>query len=362
MITGRTLVSLENGDLATINNETGDIEIIGLGLVLSDIAVSSSNRLFGVTSSKDLYEIDLQDGSFSQIGNLRTGNVVVDALGFDGTGQLYGAGDSAFYRVNTSTGQATLVAQDSSYQSSGDIIFDPANNWFWGTSQGNGTDVLYRISLDGTFTPVGDIGFQEVYGITLDSQGELLGYTSSREQIVIDTATGAGIVDRSLSSLNSDIFGATEYNLSVTPTDFIGSEIQLEIDSPNQGTPLIEPVTATVDDSVEFMSPYSAAAGASVVPHQFDISSSSIRYQIDPSTSSSQFGSGSFNGYIFTDISDTLPAITNVSIDESETTLNLDESDVTFNSDQIFINVGRIILASRTSTRIRCTNPSTLND
>jgi len=119
---------------------------------------------------------------------------------------------------------------------------------------------------------------------------------------------------------------------------FIGSELQLEIFSPSFDTPIIAPVSAVVGDGVEFSDPYPEQS-PQLVEGSIDISATSIVYQIDPSTSFSSFTSGSFNGYVLTDLLDTLPAIADVSINAAGTTLGVEASDITFTEDQIRANV-----------------------
>jgi len=126
----------------------------------------------------------------------------------------------------------------------------------------------------------------------------------------------------------------------MTPSNFIGSEIQLEIFSPNFQTPIIDPVSAIVGDDIEFSTPYPGQSNL-IVEATIDLSDNTVAYQISDQVSPGlfSFASGSFNGYVLTDLLGTLPAITNVIIDTSETTIGIDVSDVTFNEDQILVNV-----------------------
>jgi hypothetical protein len=77
---------------------------------------AGSNRLYGTTTlTNRLYEIDRTTGLATPIGNV--GVPLMRGLAFDNaTGTLYGThgvgpfdADDALYRINTSTGQATLV-------------------------------------------------------------------------------------------------------------------------------------------------------------------------------------------------------------------------------------------------------------
>jgi PEP-CTERM motif len=135
--------------------------------------------------------------------------VFINALGFSSKNVLYGAGDSGFYTINTSTGAASLVANISGFNSSGDLVFDPVNNRFLGTSGffNSTSDTLFSISLNGTATAIGSIGFSDVYGLFFEN-GTLFGYTANREQITIDLTTGAGTFNKNVTGGIGFIWGA----------------------------------------------------------------------------------------------------------------------------------------------------------
>lgn len=129
------------------------------------------------------------------------------------------------------------------------------------------------------------------------------------------------------------------------PLDSIeGAKIQLEIFSPNRENLISETATATVGDNVEFnVLPSLALPNAYLVSSNIDITGVSateatIRYEINDRTDTS-FNTGDFNGYVLTDISDKIPPIENVTIDESENSLGLASSDVTFSENSIEMNV-----------------------
>ncbi len=61
-------------------------------------------------------------------------------------------------------------------------------------------------------------------------------------------------------------------------------------------------------------------------------------YEVD-SNGDSSYLEAEFNGFAIIDISDSLPAIVNITIDESNTTIGIDTSDVVFTEDRLAVNV-----------------------
>ena len=121
-----------------------------------------------------------------------------------------------------------------------------------------------------------------------------------------------------------------------------GAEIQLESFSPNLQTPSSVPMTAIIGDGVEFSSS-TPLPGNDLASSYIDITGgiaggASIRYEINDRTDTSLLAAD-FNGIVLTDISDEIPPIKNVTIDESENTLGLASSDVTFSENTIEMNL-----------------------
>ena len=119
----------------------------------------------------------------------------------------------------------------------------------------------------------------------------------------------------------------------------LGSRIQLEgfypdLDSPVYTTP-IKTITAS---DIEF--PNLAQYVFNAVNVDIDFTDSSITITFTGNMGHfSRFLSATFNGYVFTDIDDTIPDFMGFSIDTSVTTLGIQPSAVTFNKNQLFINV-----------------------
>ena len=175
----------------------------------TDIALSSSNQLFGNTFS-ELYSVNTTTGTTSLIGELGVSDL--NALGFSNSNVLYGAGTSGnFYTINTSTGVASLLAKIPGFTSSGDIVYNPSTNTFLatsrtGTAPGTGDD-LFSITQTGIATDIGKIGFSNVFGLVFNG-GTLFGYTDNNQQLIINPTTGAGTLAQALTGNRGSIFGA----------------------------------------------------------------------------------------------------------------------------------------------------------
>ena len=127
---------------------------------------------------------------------------------------------------------------------------------------------------------------------------------------------------------------------NLNASGFEGKEIQLETFSPNKETPISNKLVVTVGEGFEFTDlDNQELSGANLVDTHIDFSVNSILLDFSESTPSTRFGSATFNGYIFTDVSGAIPKISNVTIDETITTLGLDSSDITFTEDTIEVNV-----------------------
>lgn len=84
------------------------------------------------------------------------------------------------------------------------MVFDTVNQQFWATSSSN---KLFTIGLDGTLNEIGDLGFQNVYGLFFDN-GTLYGHTAVGQQITIDTTTGQGTFDKNITGHQGNIWGS----------------------------------------------------------------------------------------------------------------------------------------------------------
>jgi hypothetical protein len=211
---GLNFISTYPGQVGVINTSTGAFTEVASGSFMADIALSSGNKLFGSDFS-NLVGINPALGTFSTIGSF---GASINGLGFASNNSLYGTGSSGFYGINTLTGAASLIANIAGFSSSGDLAYDVANNRFLATSGG---DSLWSIALNGSATKIGDIGFSQVYGLLFD-QATLYGY-AGKQQIAIDTATGAGTFSKDLAGVIGDSAGAASATPVPEPVTVLGS-------------------------------------------------------------------------------------------------------------------------------------------
>jgi RHS repeat-associated protein len=124
--------------------------------------------------------------------------------------------------------------------------------------------------------------------------------------------------------------------------NFTGADIQLQYFFPTLDAPARETLIATVNDDVEFsLSSFDDNPSDNDFEsgYTIDITSNSILYQsVEAPVEDPFYVSAEFNGLVFTDATDTLPAIQNVTIDSSSTTFGIDASDITFTEDTILVN------------------------
>lgn len=202
---GTFYVSTNDYQIGAFDDLTGSYTQLASTPTFTDIALSPSEQLFGITFNK-LYSVDLDSGTNNYVGRLGKGKSL-NALGFSNDGILYGAGGSNFYSIDTSSGAASQISSISGFSSSGDIVFDAARDLFWATSTG---DSLWSIKRDGVGTKIGDIGYGAVYGLAFGDDKTLFGYTAYQDQLAINLGTGTGTFVRKISGLNSQrIWGAT---------------------------------------------------------------------------------------------------------------------------------------------------------
>jgi hypothetical protein len=179
------------------------------GTVLTDIA-TFGNDTFAVANPNNLYRIDPNTSTYTLLGNLVSiANTTITSLGYTSSGVLYAAASGGeFYTVDTTTAKVNLVAKIPGFAASGDLAFDAASGRFFATSQdraNGGSDSLYSIGLSGDATLIGNVGFNQVWGLAFEN-GTLYGFTP-REQIKINLTTGVGTLDKAVSPLNTAISG-----------------------------------------------------------------------------------------------------------------------------------------------------------
>ena len=125
-------------------------------------------------------------------------------------------------------------------------------------------------------------------------------------------------------------------------SNFLGTEIQLQYLYPSITSTPTENSVATVNDDVEFqLASYDPDPSNSEFQPGYiiDIDGTSITYQaVESPVDSPQFVPADFNGIVFSDVADTLPAITGVVLNPSETSSRLASSEIAFTENTISVN------------------------
>jgi hypothetical protein len=174
------------GNLATVNVQTGQVNLIGnLGVVLTDIAFDPSGNLYGVSFTA-LYSVNKANAQTTLIGNHSiTG---ANALVFAGDGTLYSAGTSTtnLYTINVATGVGTSLGS-MGFASGGDLAFNSGNLYL--ASAASTLVLIDLLNLSNT-TQIGAFGVPSVFGLATGDDGVLYGVAGT-QIFSVNTATGA---------------------------------------------------------------------------------------------------------------------------------------------------------------------------
>jgi hypothetical protein len=226
--------------------------------LLTDIALSPNGKLYGIGRHSDgsdtLYSID---PSLSAENRLQAVNTITSAQGVKLTNtfnalelsadnKLYGigSGSNKLYQIDIKTSVAIPIADlPTGFSSSGDLVYDKANNRLLATSKDTSTtDSLWQIPLanPGQSAKVGQIGFVGVQGIDFEN-GKLTGFTTTgagseavANRIRINADNGTGTLDLVIPSngLLGGISGA-----ATIPDSLPIATLPTNIGSKSQGSP-----------------------------------------------------------------------------------------------------------------------------
>jgi hypothetical protein len=185
--------NLPTGQFGTLDLQTGVFTQTGTlpgGIVGGDMARLPGGPLFAVDTSSNLILINPVNASVTLLGH--SGNNI-EALAIRQDGTLFGLSYQNLYRIDTTTGAATLVGQMGNFVPpvSFDATFDSAGNLFLVEQNGASTSSLYKVNAStGLATLVGSTGFS-VTGLDYEG-GTLYGFTLDGKLISINTQTGVG--------------------------------------------------------------------------------------------------------------------------------------------------------------------------
>jgi hypothetical protein len=203
-------LSLSDGRVGQLD-ESGNFLGANINRILTDIAKDSSNQLWGISFSS-LYRLNNDASQAEFVGNLGRGSDV-NALDFDNNDRLIATDASGtIYQIDTLTGAALTVGSinDAKFDSSGDLVFDESRNVFYATSESNffgGSDILYQFDLRGNSRRIGEIGFSNVFGLSIDG-GILSGYTNDGRELEISRSSGSASVVDFIDVGFAEIYGA----------------------------------------------------------------------------------------------------------------------------------------------------------
>ena len=204
-----------------------------------------------------------------------------------------------------------------------------------GTSASGDLNAYIFVDSDNSLPPIQNI-IIDTAATTLDIDSNDIFFTE--DSFVVNVA---GVDYTQGDTIKLDFaFGAedslpTEEPTETSNSNFLGAELQYQTYSPNFDTPIGDPLTATVGDGIEF----DLGIGGNGITGGFvDIRENSIVYEVD-FTEDSFFTEAEFNGFVILDVSNSLPAIENITIDPSGTTLDISEFDLVFTEDGLAVNL-----------------------
>ncbi|HRI43952.1 MAG TPA: hypothetical protein PLL78_10565 [Fimbriimonadaceae bacterium] len=163
-------------------------------VLLQGTEARATERLVALDSSRAIYELDMNNGSKTQIGTVSANASTTAGLAYDrANGILYltSTGNDSLFTLDLATGNATLIGfyGDSSLVMHG-LEYDDSTGTLYGGSNGN----LYRIDKNtGVATLVGISGLTSFTNLGYDSNNDVLYATNSGSDSFyrVDRTTGA---------------------------------------------------------------------------------------------------------------------------------------------------------------------------
>lgn len=206
------------GRLYTVDVSSGATTVIGsMGVNMYDIAFSPSGQLYGIDSRSNLYKISKTTAAVTGVGNFGT---LANALVFSPTGKLLAAGNNTFFSIDPATAARTQIGDLDNNASAGDLAYDSAGNLYLTTT----TNKLIKVSpTTGNTTTIGNIGFNEVFGLAFGPNGKMYGLSNATRQVfVINLSTGQGsspVTMNNITGANGSTFVTEAQPVGPTSTD-----------------------------------------------------------------------------------------------------------------------------------------------
>ncbi|MEM8831941.1 MAG: hypothetical protein AAGE96_21685 [Cyanobacteria bacterium P01_G01_bin.19] len=126
-------------------------------------------------------------------------------------------------------------------------------------------------------------------------------------------------------------------------SNFLGSNIFLQIYAPDGDTAVTEGLFAIVGDGIEFsdIPANDIEGGLTPIDVNIDIAANNVFFEVEQAGSGT-FASGDLNGYVFVDADDSLPPIQSVTVDEGASLLGVDDADIFFTEDGFVLDVAGV--------------------
>ncbi len=139
---------------------------------LFSIAFDSSAKLFGVLKGGQVYELDIEDGSYSLVTTIPCQRISVKFS--PQTNELWGTVKNflgnpkdQIVKINLSTGDTTRIGRTGYNVNTIDLAFDEANQLYGIKGSGTLVSDLFRINqTTGTGTMVGSVGLKDLTGLS----------------------------------------------------------------------------------------------------------------------------------------------------------------------------------------------------
>ena len=152
---------------------------------VTDLAITNTGVLYAVDYTSDFYKVNTTTGIATLIGPVKA---FVNGLVVGPTGTVYASGNGALYVVNTSTGAGKLVGSNA-FSSSGDLAFAHCGCLYMTASESPYDDLVLLNSSNGAATLVGSTGYSDVFGL-ISSYGTLFATTLGGYLLTINPGTG----------------------------------------------------------------------------------------------------------------------------------------------------------------------------
>lgn len=161
---------------------------------LFDFDTSTDGTLWGI-SPNTLWRFDSGSRQWVDEASLADFDDAPNGFAINSRSEAFAIAENDLYEINLEDGSWTRVgSMGNGYVSSGDCVIDKADVLFMTSKHLEDTDVLVRIDSDtAESSAIGELGVTNVYGLTA-AWGFMFGVTSRGELVEIDPETGAGEV------------------------------------------------------------------------------------------------------------------------------------------------------------------------